>query len=229
MKSNYSILLVEDDPNLGQLLAEYLQAKGHNCVLKTDGEQGYSEFKKQRFDFLILDVMMPIKDGFTLAKEIRRIDKTTPILFLTARSMKDDKLEGFEIGADDYMTKPFSIEELLARMKAILKRAQNPDNQIQESYQLGKLKFCTKHSKLEWDGQEKKLTTKESELLKLLCLNANGVVSREQALELVWGDSNYFNSRSMDVYITKLRKHLAPEQNLQIVNVHGQGFKLILP
>lgn len=229
MEEQVSVLLVEDDPNLGMLLKEYLVAKGYNTKLCTNGQEGYDEFVRSEYDFLILDVMMPVKDGFTLAKEIRGIDKDVPMLFLTAKSMKEDTLEGFNAGADDYMTKPFSMEELLARMNAILRRTAGDGPAEKDIYQVGKFTFKPMERILELEGEANKLTTKENDLLKLLCKNANGVLERNDALKAVWGDDNYFNGRSMDVYIAKLRKHLKGDDQIEIMNVHGRGFKLILP
>ena len=229
MENQIKVLLVEDDINLGALLKDYLIAKGYDTVLRTNGQDGYDAFVKGEFDFLILDVMMPVKDGITLAKEIRGIDKTVPMLFLTAKSMKEDTLEGFNAGADDYMTKPFSMEELLARMNAILRRTSNDGPKEANSYQIGKFLFKPKERLLELEGESSRLTTKESDLLKLLCKNANGILERNDALKAVWGDDNYFNGRSMDVYIAKLRKHHRGDDKIEIMNIHGRGFKLFLP
>lgn len=229
MENKLNILVVEDDPNLGTLLTEYLNAKGHNASLSINGQEGLESFVKGNYDFLILDVMMPIKDGFTLAKEVRAIDSEVPILFLTAKSMKEDTLEGFNSGADDYMTKPFSMEELLARINAITRRIKGNDDAGDKGvYTIGSLQFDFNKQLLEnEEGYSQKLTTKESELLKLLCTTNNGVLERQNALKAVWGDDNYFNGRSMDVYITKLRKYLKVDEKVEIVNVHGKGFKLI--
>ena len=214
---------------MGMLLKEYLVAKGYETKLCVNGQEGYDAFVKSEYDFLILDVMMPVKDGFTLAKEIRGIDKDVPVLFLTAKSMKEDTLEGFSSGGDDYMTKPFSMEELLARMSAILRRTGGDLAAEKDLYQVGKFTFRPLERLLELEGEANKLTTKENDLLKLLCKNANGVLERNDALKAVWGDDNYFNGRSMDVYIAKLRKHLKRDEDIEIMNVHGRGFKLILP
>ena len=222
------ILLVEDDPNLGALLSEYLNAKGHDCTLKTNGQDGYEAFVKGQFDFLILDVMMPVKDGFTLAEEVRGVDKDVPILFLTAKSLKEDTLHGFSVGADDYMTKPFSMEELLARMNAILKRLKGNAEEEEGIYKIGTYQFDYNQRQLIHGDDEQKLTTKENALLRMLCKNVNGVLERNHALKAVWGDDNYFNGRSMDVYIAKLRKYLKEDPNVEIVNVHGKGFKLFV-
>lgn len=231
MKKSISILLCEDDPNLGQLLTEYLNAKGYQTDLATDGQEAIKSFKRGNYNFIILDVMMPIKDGFTVAQEIRAEDKHTPILFLTAKSLKEDTLKGFEAGGDDYMTKPFSMEELLARINVILKRS-NPFVLAEEEDtddKLGNFVFHYKKQKLEMNGEETKLTTKENELLYLLSKHRNTIMERSYALKTIWGDDNYFNGRSMDVYIAKLRKHLKADERLEIINVHGKGFKLLAP
>ena len=229
MENQIKVLLVEDDPNLGTLLKDYLVAKGYNTELRSNGQEGYNAFVQADFDFLILDVMMSVKDGLTLAKEIRGIDKNVPMLFLTAKSMKEDTLEGFNAGADDYMTKPFSMEELLARMGAILRRTGGEGTTEESQYQVGKYIFKPLERTLEFNGDASRLTTKENDLLKLLCKNANGVLERNDALKAVWGDDNYFNGRSMDVYIAKLRKHLNKDEKIEIMNIHGRGFKLYLP
>ncbi|MFT5183655.1 MAG: two-component system OmpR family response regulator [Flavobacteriales bacterium] len=229
MKSNLRILLCEDDPNLGSLLTEYLNAKGFETTLATDGSEGLKCFKRQPFDFLILDVMMPVKDGFTLAEDVRQLDRHVPILFLTAKSMKEDTLKGFKAGADDYMTKPFSMEELVVRINAILRRSAAIPDQTDEQvdFTVGKFAFDYNSQKLKLDGEESKLTTKENELLYLLCKHKNGLLERDYALKAIWGDDNYFNGRSMDVYIAKLRKHLRKDESVEIINVHGRGFKLL--
>jgi DNA-binding response OmpR family regulator len=224
------VLLVEDDPNLGTLLKEYLNAKDYATTLAVNGKAGFEIFSKDKFNICILDVMMPLKDGFTLAKEIRAIDEHVPIVFLTAKSMKEDTLEGFNVGADDYITKPFSMEELLMRLKAILKRS-NHDIQTaseQNDFNFGNFKFDYLHQIITIGGVPQKLTTKEAELLKLLCLNINQVLDRNIALKSIWHDDSYFNSRSMDVYITKLRKCLKSDASVELLNVHGKGFKLLV-
>jgi two-component system, OmpR family, response regulator len=223
------ILLVEDDNNLGTLLREYLEAKGYATTLAVNGKQGFDFFAKDKFNICILDVMMPVKDGFTLAKEIRAIDANVPIVFLTAKSMKEDTVEGFNAGADDYITKPFSMEELLMRIKAILRRTEIKSNvnETQTEFSIGKYKFDYPHQILEINGSQQKLTTKEADLLKLLCLNANDILDRNFALKAIWKDDNYFNGRSMDVYIAKLRKYLKDDPKVEIINVHGKGFKLL--
>lgn len=219
------ILLTEDDTNLGSLLKEYLIAKGYEVELHKDGAKGLLAFKRSHYDICILDVMMPVKDGFTMAKEIRIMDQDIPIIFLTAKSMKSDILEGFNLGADDYMTKPFSMEELLMRIEAILRRTTK--NSSQEIFQLGPLSFDSNKQTLSKEGNTTKLTTKESELLRLLCQHGNQILERNYALKVIWKDDNYFNARSMDVYITKLRKHLHDVPGIQIINVHGKGYKLL--
>ena len=224
------VLLVEDDPNLGNLLLEYLQAKEYNTTLATNGKEGLTQFKNNVFDVCIFDVMMPVMDGFTLAREVRKLDAETPIVFLTAKSMKEDTIEGFNAGGDDYLTKPFSMEELLLRLKAILRRTKNQTltNSDQNNFEVGDYKFDFNLQKLEVGGKAQKLTTREAELLKLLCINVNDVLDRTFALKSIWHDDNYFNGRSMDVYIAKLRKYLREDPNLEIVNVHGKGFKLLV-
>lgn len=228
MKQQLNILVVEDDPNLGTLLTEYLNAKGYKATLATNGQEGYDSFKAQSFNFLILDVMMPVKDGFTLAKEIRQIDTGIPVLFLTAKSMKEDTLNGFKAGADDYMTKPFSMEELIARMQAILRRVGNSQLEEETNYTIGNFDFDKTKQLLTLDEKAIKLTTKENDLLYLLCKNMNGVLERDAALKFIWGDDNYFNGRSMDVYIAKLRKYLKEDPAIELINVHGRGFKLLV-
>ena len=225
-----TILLAEDDQNLGGILKSYLEAKGYQTTLSVDGKEALENFKRGDYNFCILDVMMPVMDGFTLAKEIRKIDKDIPILFLTAKSMQEDKIAGFEVGADDYLTKPFSMEELLLRIKAILRRyneakEKTPENNI---FEFGGYSFDYNRQILIFDGDEQKLTSKEAELLKLLCENLNNVLDRSVALNKIWYDDSYFNARSMDVYITKLRKYLKDDDTVNLINVHGVGFKLVV-
>ena len=223
------ILLCEDDENLGMLLREYVQAKGYICDLFGDGDAGYKAYLKGRYDFCILDVMMPKKDGFTMAQEIRSINSDIPIIFLTAKSLKEDILEGFKIGGDDYITKPFSMEELLFRIEAILRRVKGKKGKEITMYKIGKFTFDTQKQVLMIDDTATKLTTKESELLSLLCAHVNEILERNFALKTIWIDDNYFNARSMDVYITKLRKHLKDDPSIEIINIHGKGYKLIAP
>lgn len=229
MSDKVKVLLVEDDPNLGTILQEYLNAKGYECQLETDGDKGLKAFLNGTFDLCALDVMMPIKDGFTLAKEIRNTDKNIPIIFLSARSLKEDKIEGFQSGADDYLTKPFSMEELLLRIKAILRRTgSSSDTSVdQRNFSVGELSFDYDRRILSGTEGDQKLTSKEADLLKLLCENSNDVLERSVALNKIWKDDSYFNARSMDVYITKLRKYLKADPKLEIVNMHGRGFKLL--
>ncbi len=229
MGEKLSILLCEDDENLGMLLREYLNAKGYDAELYPDGEAGYKAFMKNKFDMCVLDVMMPKKDGFTLAQEIRQSNSEIPIVFLTAKTLKEDVLEGFKIGADDYLTKPFSMEELTFRIEAILRRVRGKKSKETSVYQIGRFVFDTQKQVLSMDDRQTKLTTKESELLALLCAHANEILQRDFALRTIWVDDNYFNARSMDVYITKLRKHLKEDDSVEIINIHGKGYKLIIP
>ncbi|MBP1637388.1 MAG: two component transcriptional regulator, winged helix family [Bacteroidetes bacterium] len=223
------ILLCEDDENLGMLLREYLQTKGYDCDLQPDGEAGYKAFTKNKYDLCVFDVMMPKKDGFALAADVRAMNAEVPIIFLTAKSMKEDILQGFKLGADDYLSKPFSMEELLYRIESILRRVRGKKTKDVVAYQIGGFAFDSQKQTLEFEGDVKKLTTKESELLSLLAANANNILERNFALKTIWVDDNYFNARSMDVYITKLRKLLKDDQNVAIINIHGKGYKLIMP
>ena len=229
MGEKLSILLCEDDENLGMLLREYLNAKGYSVELYPDGDAGYRAFLANKYDMCIFDVMMPKKDGFTLAQEIRQTNTEIPIVFLTAKTLKEDALEGFKIGADDYLTKPFSMEELTFRIEAIMRRIHGKKAKDNNVYKLGRFTFDTQKQQLIIDGRQTKLTTKESELLALLCAHANEILQRDFALKTIWVDDNYFNARSMDVYITKLRKHLKEDENIEIINIHGKGYKLIVP
>ena len=229
MGEKLSVLLCEDDENLGMLLREYLNAKGYAAELYPDGEAGYKAFLMNKYDMCVLDVMMPKKDGFTMAQEIRQTNTEIPIVFLTAKTLKEDVLEGFKIGADDYLTKPFSMEELTFRIEAIMRRIHGKRVKESSVYKLGRFTFDTQKQQLNIDGTIKKLTTKESELLALLCAHANEILQRDFALKTIWIDDNYFNARSMDVYITKLRKHLKDDESLEIINIHGKGYKLIVP
>ena len=229
MEEKLNILLCEDDENLGMLLREYLQAKGYNAELCPDGEAGYKAFIKGKYDICVFDVMMPKKDGFTLAKEVRAVNAEVPIMFLTAKNLKDDVFEGFKIGADDYITKPFSMEELTLRMEAILRRIRGKKNREVTVFQIGKFTFDSKKQILAIGEKSTKLTTKDAELLALLCAHQNEILQRDFALKSIWIDDNYFNARSMDVYITKLRKHLKDDPSVEIINIHGKGYKLIAP
>lgn len=224
------VLLVEDDPSLGTLLEEYLNAKGFETKLADDGNKGYDVFCKGTFDLLLLDVMMPHKDGITLAKEIRLNDKNIPIIFLTAKSMKEDTIEGFNAGGDDYITKPFSMEELMVRINAVLRRSNKQRSQDTDevTFNIGNYQFNSEKQVLLHNAIEQKLTTKESQLLRLLCVHKNDVLDRNFALKTIWHDDNYFNGRSMDVYIAKLRKYLKDDSKVEIINIHGKGFKLLV-
>jgi len=230
MEKDIKILLAEDDINLGSLLTQYLNAKGFNTDLYDDGVKAYDGFTLNEYDICIFDVMMPKKDGFTLAKEIREINNSIPIIFLTAKTLKEDVLEGFKIGADDYMTKPFVMDELLFRIEAIMRRINKngDETNVKDTYKLGIYEFDVNKQMLNIEDKFVKLTTKESELLALLCANKNSILERNLALKSIWKDDNYFNARSMDVYITKLRKHLNKDKSIEILNVHGKGYKLII-
>lgn len=226
------ILLVEDDPNLGLLLQDYLQLKGNfDVVLCVDGEEGIRAFAKQTFDLCILDVMMPKKDGFTLGKEIRKINQQVPIIFATAKAMMEDKALAYDLGGDDYITKPFRIEELLLRINALLKRAANAESgqeQEPKQFEIGAYTFDYTTQIIYFEDKKQKLSTKEAELLRLLCLKKNAVLTREEALLNIWHDDNYFNGRSMDVFLSKLRKYLKEDPKVEIINVHGKGYKLVV-
>lgn len=227
--SKAKLLVVEDDPNLGDILQEYLQMKGYDTTLCRDGEEGWNKFKKDKFDLCLLDVMMPKKDGFTLAKEIKKVQEAQPVLFLTAKNQKEDVIDGLKIGADDYLTKPFSMEELLLRITAILRRTQKAmELSPLKTYAFGD--FVLHYDEQSLDGPEgrHKLTSKENELIRLLASETNKLVNRSHALKQIWGDDSYFNARSMDVYLSKIRKILKDDPKVQIITVHGEGFKLIV-
>ncbi len=229
MEDRMRILLCEDDENLGMLLREYLQAKGYNADLFVDGESGYKAFLKGKYDICVLDVMMPKKDGFTLASEIRNVNSEIPIVFLTAKSLKDDIFEGFKIGADDYITKPFSMEELVFRIEAILRRVKGKRGKEITMYKIGKFTFDTQKQTLIIGDKITKLTTKESELLSLLCAHVNEILERNYALKSLLMDDHYLYELSTDVFITKIRKHLKEDPAIEIINIHGKGYKLIAP
>lgn len=225
------VLLAEDDPNLGKILKTYLEAKDFEVDLFVNGEEALLGFHKNtEYQILVLDVMMPVMDGFTLANNVRKTDKVIPIIFLTAKSLEEDKLKGFEMGGDDYITKPFNMELLLARINAIVRRIHNVyDEKVEKTdYHIGDFVFEYNHQRLNYKGNEQKLTSKEADLLKLLCEHTNEVLDRRIALNRIWKDDSYFNARSMDVYITKLRKYLKLDDRIQIINVHGIGFKLLV-
>lgn len=226
--SNTRILLAEDDSNLGNLLRNYLAAKSYDTTLCMNGKIALAAFSRETFNLCILDIMMPEMDGITLAGEIRRTNPTIPVIFLTAKNQKEDILEGFKSGADDYITKPFSMEELLYRIEAILRRTTGTGmNKKEEFYKLGEYSFDPLKQLLVYKDSPTKLTTKESELLELLCRHGNEILERNFALKTIWIDDNYFNARSMDVYITRLRKYLIKDPAVKILNVHGKGYKLI--
>ena len=229
--SNKRILIVEDDPNFGKILKEYLTLNDYDIVLAKNGIEGFEKFNKSYFDLCILDIMMPYKDGFTLAKEIREKNDEVPIFFLTAKHLKEDVLKGFKIGADDYMTKPFDSEVLLAKIKATLNRKKRilvPDNDIFE-FTFSNFKLNSKLRILTYRNEsEIKLSPKENQLLRLLVIHTNDLLPRETALNIIWRDDNYFTSRSMDVYIAKLRKYLMKDKRVQILNIHGEGFRLVV-
>ncbi|HNV99277.1 MAG TPA: response regulator transcription factor [Chitinophagales bacterium] len=221
------ILLVEDDPNFGAVLKDYLSMNGYDVRLATDGEKGEDLFFKEEFNLCILDVMMPKKDGISLAEQIKRINPEMPVIFLTAKTMQEDILAGFKTGADDYITKPFNSEELLYRIAAVLKRGGKlRTNQQQKEFTVGKFNFNYKTRMLTNGTHESKLSPKEAELLRLFCMKINDIVYREEALKQIWGRDDYFTARSMDVFVTKLRKYLKDDPSLEIVNIHGNGFRL---
>jgi DNA-binding response OmpR family regulator len=227
------LLLAEDDPNLGMLLQDYLQLKGKfEVVLCRDGEEAFRVFTKEHFDICILDVMMPKKDGFTLGKEIRQLNPNIPIMFATAKAMIEDKSEAYNLGGDDYITKPFRIEELLLRVNALLKRVSEPNKSeifdLPTKFEIGEYQFDYIAQMIQLGDIHQKLSTKEAELLRLLCLNKNQVLTREEALLSIWHDDNYFNGRSMDVFLSKLRKYLKADPQVEIINVHGKGYKLLV-
>ena len=227
-KSKANILLVEDDKNLAYVLTDYLSMSGYGVQHAENGVAGLELFKNGKFDICILDVMMPLKDGFTLAEEIRIINEVVPIIFLTAKTMKEDRIKGFKMGGDDYITKPFSTEELNLRIEAILRRTRYSllDGEQESHYQLGKYTFDYSKQILSGPAGDKRLTKKEAEVLRLLCINMNKILRREIALKMIWGEDDYFMGRSMDVYITKLRKFLSDDPNVNITNIHRTGFML---
>jgi DNA-binding response OmpR family regulator len=227
--SKAKLLVVEDDTNLGDILKEYLEMKGYEPTLCRDGEEGWNKFKKDKFDLCLLDIMMPKKDGFTLAKEIKKVQEDLPILFLTAKNQKDDIIEGLKIGADDYLTKPFSMEELLLRVNAILRRT-HKSGEISplKVYTFGDFILHYDEQILEGPQGKNKLTSKENELIRLLASEMNKLVNRSHALKQIWGDDSYFNARSMDVYLSKIRKLLRDDPKVQIITIHGEGFKMIV-
>lgn len=228
LTANISVLLVEDDQNLGFVTSEELKNKGYHVVWAKDGVEGYEVFHSSKFSICLIDVMMPKKDGFTLAREIKNIDPEIPIFFLTARSLDEDKITGLSIGADDYITKPFTIDEIDLRIKNLFKRINKVSEEASEKdvYQIGKYSFNFPDQMLMLGGESKKLTKKEAALLRLLCIHQDQVLERNTILRIIWGSDDYFLGRSMDVFITKLRKYLNEDSNIEIINIHGVGFKL---
>jgi two-component system OmpR family response regulator len=226
----YKILLCEDDTNLGMVLKNYLELNDYDVILERDGRLGLAAFQREKFDICLLDVMMPNMDGFTLGEEIRDVDPDMPLFFLSAKTMKEDIIAGYKLGADDYITKPFDSEVLLLKIKAILKRNEE-ENRINENieFDLGSFHFNPKLRELSHNGIMQTLSPKENELLKMLAEHKNDLLPREQALKRIWGSDTYFNGRSMDVYIAKLRKYLKDDTNIEIVNIHGNGFRLVAP
>ncbi len=224
------ILLLEDDPNLGFVLQEHLESNGFKVTLRTNGEEGLAETSSKRFDLCLVDVMMPRKDGFTFAREFREKDKSTPVIFLTAKALREDRIRGFMLGADDYVTKPFSVEELLLRIKAVLRRTgvQKSKGGETTQWKIGRSLFDSTWQTLTVKSQKRTLTAMESQVLQLLVERINSVVSRSEILTNVWGNENYFNGRSLDVFISRLRKHLAGDHSVEIRNIHGKGYKLIV-
>jgi two-component system, OmpR family, response regulator VicR len=226
--SRQHILLLEDDPNLGMVLQDHLASNGFVVTLKVNGEEGLAETKRKRFALCLVDVMMPKKDGFTFARQLRANDSMTPVIFLTAKSLKEDRIEGLTIGADDYITKPFSVEELLLRIRAVLKRSEpSAVSQVHASViTMGKMKFDRDKQILSSRLGTQKLTSKESQLLELLCTHQNEVLLRNDILKELWGDDSYYNSRSLDVFVSKIRKYLSRDSSLELISAHGKGYKL---
>lgn len=224
------ILLCEDDTNLGMVLKNYLELNDFDVTLERDGRLGLAAFQREKFDICLLDVMMPNMDGFTLAEEIRDVDPDIPLFFLSAKTMKDDIIQGYKLGADDYITKPFDSEVLLLKIRAILKRNEE-ENKVNDNieFDLGRYHFNPKLRELKHDDITQTLSPKENELLKMLAEHKNDLLPRERALKKIWGSDTYFNGRSMDVYIAKLRKYLKDDTNIEIVNIHGNGFRLVAP
>lgn len=228
--SSYRILLVEDDENLGFVVNDLLEMEGYQVRWEKDGEAGAKTFSDFQPHLSVLDIMLPKKDGYTLGSEIKAVNKQSPIIFLTARGMESDRVKGFQTGADDYITKPFSNQEFLLRVKAVLSRCYpNTEEQVQNMFKIGRFEFEPNNLLLRNDSEEKRLTQKESDVLKLLCQNQGETVKRELILSSVWGNADYFTGRSLDVFISKLRKHLKADSSIQIENVHGVGFRLVVP
>lgn len=228
MSKKASILLVEDDFNLGLVIQDFLSIEGYQVHLCRDGKEGLKKFNKNPYDLCLLDVMLPEKDGFSMAEDIRKVNREVPIIFLTAKSLSEDKVKGFKVGADDYITKPFDNQEFLMRIEAVLRRSKGTVIEEEEDkgiYELGSFTFDSVNLRLQSPTEDKKLTKREAAILKLLAENQNKVIERSLVLNLIWGDDNYFNGRSLDVFITKLRKYLKEDESIQINNLHGVGFK----
>lgn len=228
MSTPYKVLLLEDDPNLGLVLQEHLRLSGFDVTLCRDGEEGTGAFSSRDYDLCLVDVMMPKKDGFTFAREVRAARDETPIVFLTARSLKEDRIEGFRIGCDDYITKPFSVEELQLRIEAVLRRSRPRAEDGGGPFEIGRYQFDALRHTLTLDGFERRLTAREAELLKLLCLHQNRTLTREVALRELWGEENYFAGRSMDVFVSRLRKYLSGDPAVSIISIHGKGLRLVV-
>lgn len=223
------VLLLEDDANLGFILQEHLQMQGYAVTLCTNGVDGMRTYREGAFDLCLVDVMMPKMDGFTFARGLRQQDDRTPIIFLTAKSLKEDRIEGFKIGCDDYVTKPFSMEELMLRLRAVLRRSggRPEDEPLPDRFAIGQYTFDVTRRLLRHKGKERALTSREADLLRLLCVYRNRVLERDVALKAIWGSDSFFNGRSMDVFISRLRKYLSADPRLAILNEHGKGFKLV--
>lgn len=228
MSTQYKVLLLEDDPNLGLVLQEHLRLNGFDVTLCRDGEEGTRALAQKPYDLCLVDVMMPKKDGFTFAREVRAAHDETPLVFLTARSLKEDRIEGFRIGCDDYITKPFSVEELQLRLEAVLRRSRPRDGAEAALFEVGRYRFDALRHTLTLDGFERKLTAREAELLKLLCQHRNRTLTREVALHELWGDETYFAGRSMDVFVSRLRKYLRADPAVSIISIHGKGLRLVV-
>lgn len=228
MSTSYRVLLLEDDANLGLVLQEHLKLNGYDVTLCKDGDEGTRALARDTFDLCLVDVMMPKKDGFTFAREVRAGNDQIPLIFLTARSLKEDRIEGFRIGCDDYITKPFSVEELQLRIEAVLRRVDPRTDESPTEFDIGDYRFDALKQTLALGADEKKLTPRESELLQMLCLHMNQTLSRDRALREIWGEDNYFSGRSMDVFISKLRKHLKGDSRVSILSIHGKGFRLVV-
>jgi DNA-binding response OmpR family regulator len=229
MTKKTKILLVEDDVNFGAVMRDYLAMNGYDVTLCPDGNKGWNRFSNESFDLCILDVMMPGRDGFSLAAGIRKVNPSIPIVYLTAKTLKEDIRQGYTTGADDYITKPFDPEILLLKLGALLKRSGTVVNDSdQNQFEIGRYRFNHRLRELELDGETRKLSPREADLLRLLCVHVNDVLSREKALLQIWGEDNYFTGRSMDVFITRIRKYLKDEPAVEIMNVHGSGFRMVV-